>query len=55
MGSFVINVDESPVHVGQHLDFVLQLLADIVSFPEGCICVHHNVDLDVVFLWYQHC
>lgn len=46
----VVDVHESPAHVWEDLDLVLQLLADVMSFPQWCVSVHDNVNLDIVIL-----
>ena len=48
MGRFVIHVDECSLYVGKDLNRILELLADVMRFPQRCACVHDNVDLDEV-------
>ena len=44
----VVHMHERPLHVGQNLDLVLQLLADVVRLPQGRVCVHDHVDFNEV-------
>lgn len=46
----MIYVHESPSYVRQDLDLILQLLTEIVGFPEGSVGVHDDVYLDVIVL-----
>ena len=46
----VVDVHKGTADVGQDLDLVLQLLAQVVRLPERRVRVHHDVDLDVVVL-----
>jgi len=48
MGRFVVNVDECPLHVGEDLNRILELLADVMCFPQRCACIHDDVDLNKV-------
>jgi len=48
MGGFVVDVNECSFHVGEYLDSVLKLLANIVCFPQRCGCGHDDVDLDEI-------
>lgn len=48
MGRFVVNVNERSFHIGKDLDRILELLADIVRFPQRCACIHDDVDLNEV-------
>ena len=50
MRRLMVDVHERAADVGQDLDLVLQLLADVVRLPERCVGVHDDVDLDVVVL-----
>jgi hypothetical protein len=48
MRCLVIDVDKGAVDVGQALDLVLELLADVVRLPERRLGVHGDVHLDKV-------
>jgi len=48
MGRFVINVDECSLHVGKDLNRILELLANVMRFPQRCACIHDDVDLNKV-------
>ena len=48
MGRFVINVDECSFHVGKDLNRILELLANVMCFPQWCAGIHYDVDLDEV-------
>ena len=48
MGCLIIHMDEGPLDVRENLDFILELLANIMCFPQRCICVHYDVNLDEV-------
>lgn len=50
MSSLVIDVHKRSFDVGQYLDFVLELLADIMRFPQRRASIHDYVDLDKVVL-----
>ena len=50
MGSLVIDMHKRALHVGEYLDLVLQLLADVMRFPQRCVCIHDDVDLDKIVL-----
>ena len=50
MRRLVVDVHKRTADVGQDLDLVLQLLADVVRPPERRVRVHDDVDLDVVVL-----
>ena len=44
----MVDMDECTLDIGQNLNLVLKLLADIVCFPQGCRSVHDNVHFDEV-------
>lgn len=46
----VVDVDECAADVGQNLELVLELLAQIVRLPKRRVRVHDDVNLDVVVL-----
>ena len=46
----MVDVDERAADVGEHLELVLQLLAQVVRFPERRVGVHDDIDLDKVVL-----
>jgi len=48
MGRFVINMDECSLHVGKDLNRVLELLANIMCFPQRRARIHDDVDLNKV-------
>ena len=48
MGRFVINVDECSFHGGKDLNRILELLANVMCFPQWCAGIHYDVDLDEV-------
>lgn len=48
MGRFMIDVDECALHVGKDFNRILELLANIVCFPQRSTCVHDDVDLDEI-------
>lgn len=48
VGRFVIDVNECSLHIRKDLDRVLQLLTDIVCFPQRCASVHDDVDLNEI-------
>jgi len=48
VGRFVVNVDECPLYVWKDLDGILQLLTNVMCFPQRCACVHDDVDLNKV-------
>jgi len=50
MSRFVINMHKGTLDIRKHLDLILQLLADIVCFPQRRRSVHDNVHLDDVIL-----
>lgn len=50
MCRLVIHVHERALDVRKDFDLVLQLLADVVRFPERSPRVHHDVHLDKVVL-----
>ena len=50
MGSLVVDMHERALHVGEYLNLVLQLLADVMRFPQRRACIHDDVDLDKVVL-----
>ena len=50
MGCFVVDVHKRTVHVGQLLDLVLELLAEIMCLPERRLGIHHDVNFDEV-IW----
>lgn len=50
MRRLVIYMNECPTDVWQDLDLVLQFLTQIVSLPQRRVCIHDNVNLDVVIL-----
>ena len=47
--TLVIDMDETPINVGQILQLILQVLGNIMSSPQRHLPVEHDVDLDVVF------
>ena len=53
MGSLMVDMHERTIHVGKHFDLILQLLADIMRFPQGRARVHDDVDLDKIILLYK--
>lgn len=50
MRRLVIYVYKCSTDIRQDLDLVLQLLTEIVGFPEGSVGVHDYVNLDVIVL-----
>jgi hypothetical protein len=48
VGRFVIHVNECTLNVWKNFNRVLELLADIMRFPQRGVCVHNNVDLNKV-------
>lgn len=50
MCRLMIYMHEGALHVRQHLDLVLELLADVVRFPQRRIGRHDDVDFDEVIL-----
>ena len=50
MCCLMIDVYERALDVRQDFDLVLELLTDVVRFPEWSAGVHDNINLDKVFL-----
>ena len=50
MCRLVVDMHERSAHIRQDLDLVLQLLTQVVSFPERSAGVHDDVYLDVIIL-----
>jgi hypothetical protein len=48
VGRFVINVDERPLHIGKDLNRILELLANVMCFPQRCARIHDDIDLDEI-------
>lgn len=40
----MINMHKCPFHIRQDFDPILELLADIVCFPKGSVCIHDDVN-----------
>lgn len=50
MRSFVIYMHESAFNVRKYFNLILELLADIVSFPQRRARIHNDIDLYKIFL-----
>lgn len=50
MRRLMIDMNECPFDIWQYFNLVLQLLTDVVSFPQWRIGVHDDVNFDVIFL-----
>jgi len=50
VGCFVIDVDECSLYIGEDLNRILELLANVMRFPQRCACIHDDVDLNEV-IW----
>jgi hypothetical protein len=44
----MIDVYETPIHIGQRFDLILQILGDVVSSPQWHLRRKNNVDLNEV-------
>lgn len=53
MRRLMIDMNECPLDIWQHFNLVLQLLTDIVSFPQWCIGVHDDINFDVILLQFK--
>jgi hypothetical protein len=51
MSPLVIYMDKGSLHVWQILNFVLQLLADIVCLPKRSVSIHHDIDFYKIILY----
>jgi len=49
----MVDMHERAIYVGKHFDLILQLLADIMRFPQGRARVHNDVDFDKIILLYK--
>lgn len=47
--TFMIDMDEAPIDVGQILQLVLQVLRNVMSFPQRHLPIEHDIDFDMVF------
>ena len=54
----MVNVNKGPVDTRQDFNLVLELLAQVMSFPQRGVCVHDNIDFNKVILkkyeYHQH-
>lgn len=48
MTGLMVNVDKAPVHALQGLNLILQVLSQIVCFPQGHFAIHDNINFDKV-------
>lgn len=48
MGCFVVNVNERSFYIGKDLNRILEFLAEVMCFPQRCVGIHDDVNLDEV-------
>jgi len=48
--SLVVNMYKGPFDVRKDLYFILQLLTEIVRFPQGRVGIHNDIHFDKIIL-----
>lgn len=55
MRRLMVHVHKCPLDIRQNFDLVLQLLTDVMRFPQRCSRVHHDVHLHEIVLEAKSC